>query len=49
MKQGNTTVVLSTPEYKQQTAALLDDPAYQKLTRHPTASAEWKTRLFLKK
>jgi hypothetical protein len=41
-------MVLTTPEYIQKIAALLHDPAYQKLTQDPTESVERKTRSLVK-
>jgi hypothetical protein len=42
-------VILNTLDYKQKMAALLEDPAYRKLTKDLTESVERKTRLLLKK
>jgi hypothetical protein len=47
--KGNATVILNTADYKQKIASILEDPAYRRLSRDPTDSAERKTALLLKK
>jgi hypothetical protein len=47
--KGNATVVLNTTDYKQKIYALLEDPAYRRLTKDPTNSTERKTSLLLKR
>lgn len=42
--KGNVTVVLSTEEYKRKVAELLNDPAYVKIQRDPTAVKERKMK-----
>jgi hypothetical protein len=47
--KGNVTVVLSTEDCNQKTAALLEDQAYRKLKKDPNESTEQKTVLLMKK